>query len=59
MIQPEEDLVDRLVELVPAAVAGDRPPGKQWDTVDLGGVHRVAEVLEEMLHPGAGTEVSL
>ncbi|MBU2732493.1 glycosyltransferase family protein, partial [Acidithiobacillus ferridurans] len=59
MIQPEEDLVDRLVELVPGAVAGDRPPGKQWDTVDLGGVHRVAEVLEEMLHPGASTEVSL
>ncbi|MBU2809322.1 hypothetical protein HF285_13950 [Acidithiobacillus ferrooxidans F221] len=59
MIQPEEDLVDRLVELVPAAVAGDRPPGKPWDTVDLGGVHRVAEALEEMLHPGASTEVSL
>ncbi|AEM47169.1 Glycosyltransferase 28 domain-containing protein [Acidithiobacillus ferrivorans SS3] len=59
VIQPEEDLVGRLVELVPAAVAGDRPPGKQWDTVDLGGVHRVGEVLEEMLHSGTSTGISI
>ncbi len=55
VISPEEDLVHRLATLVPAAVAGARPPGNRWDTVDLGGVHRIGEALEEMLHPGTVT----
>ena len=48
-IQPEEDLVARLAELVHGALAGARPPRNNWDAVDLGGVHRVGNVLDELL----------
>lgn len=48
-IQPEEDLVARLAELVQAALAGAKPPCNDWNAVDLGGVHRVGNVLDELL----------
>ncbi len=48
-IQPEEDLVTRLAELVQAALAGARPPRNDWNAVDLGGVHRVGSALDELL----------
>ncbi len=47
-IQPEEDLVARLAELVQAALAGALPPGCDWNAVDLGGVQRVGNFLDEL-----------
>ncbi len=52
VVQPEEDLASRLAELLPAALAGARPTGG-WNTIELGGVHRVGEVLEELVHTSA------
>lgn len=48
-IQPEEDLVSRLVELIRVALSGARPPGSNCCAVDLGGVHRVSKALEDLL----------
>jgi len=48
-IQPEEDLVTRLAELVQSALAGAKPPRNDWNAVDLGGVHRVGSALDELL----------
>ena len=49
VIQPEEDLVARLAELVQAALSGARPPCNDWNAVDLGGVHRVGNALDRLL----------
>lgn len=51
-ILPEEDLVTRLTQLVRDALAGAKPPGHHWNSVDLGGVHRVGSALDKLL----GTE---
>ncbi|MHB1246029.1 MAG: glycosyltransferase family protein [Sulfuriferula sp.] len=48
-IQPEEDLVARLTELVQGALAGARPTHHDWSAVDLGGVHRVGSALDDLL----------
>lgn len=48
-IQPEEDLVARLTELVQGALAGARPPHHNWGAIDLGGVHRVGSALDDLL----------
>lgn len=48
-IQPEEDLVARLTELVQGALAGAKPPHNDWSAVDLGGVHRVGSALDDLL----------
>jgi predicted glycosyltransferase len=59
-IQPEEDLVARLAELVQAALAGARPPRNDWNAVDLGGVHRVGNALDELLgitRPAIGARI--
>ncbi|OYV72819.1 MAG: hypothetical protein B7Z70_14240 [Acidithiobacillus ferrivorans] len=48
-IQPEEDLITRLTELVQGALTGARPPHHDWGAVDLGGVHRVGSALDDLL----------
>jgi len=48
-IQPEEDLVTRLADLVLGALAGAKPPCNDWNAVDLGGVHRVGSTLDDLL----------
>jgi predicted glycosyltransferase len=48
-IQPDEDLVARLGELVQTALTGGRPRPNANDALDLGGVHRVGVALDEML----------
>ena len=48
-IQPEEDLVTRLADLVLGALDGAKPPRSDWNAVDLGGVHRVGNALDELL----------
>ncbi len=52
-IQPEEDLVARLAALLRAALTGARPPCCDWNAIDLGGVHRVGNALDELLEPMA------
>jgi predicted glycosyltransferase/glycosyltransferase involved in cell wall biosynthesis len=47
VIQPEENLVTRLAELIQGALAGARPPRNCWNAVDLEGVHRVGNVLDD------------
>lgn len=54
-VQPEEDLVSRLVEIIRAALDGARPPGTNGCAVDLGGVHRVGNALEGLLSATEGT----
>jgi len=49
IVQPEEDRVARLTELVGAIVNGHRPALRAWSRVDLGGVHRVGKALDEIL----------
>ena len=53
VIHPEENLVRRLAELILAMVAGDRPDIAAQSRVDLGGVHRVGNALDEMLGYGS------
>ena len=50
-IQPEENLVTRLTELIQGALAGARPPRNCWNAVDLEGVHRVGNILDELFSP--------
>ena len=47
-IQPEENWVTRLTELIQGALAGARPPRNCWNAVDLEGVHRVGNILDEL-----------
>ena len=49
VIQPEENLVPRLAELIQGALAGARPVRNCWNAVDLQGVHRVGNVLDDLL----------
>jgi predicted glycosyltransferase len=49
VVQPEEDMVARLAELIQAALAGARPPRDDSNAVDLGGVQRVGDVLTELV----------
>ena len=49
VIQPEENLVPRLAELIQGALAGARPVRNCWNAVDLEGVHRVGNVLDDLL----------
>jgi predicted glycosyltransferase len=49
VVQPEEDLVARLGKLIQAALAGARPPRDDSNAVDLGGVHRVGDLLTELV----------
>jgi predicted glycosyltransferase len=49
VIQPEENLVTRLAELIQGALAGARPLCNCWNAVDLEGVHRVGNVLDDLL----------
>ena len=50
-IQPEENWVTRLTELIQGALAGARPPRNCWNAVDLEGVHRVGNILDELFSP--------
>ena len=49
VVNPDEDPVSRLSDLLQAAVAGRRPPLADWNGIDLAGVYRVAYALEHML----------
>ena len=49
VIQPEENLITRLAELIQGALAGARPLCNCWNAVDLEGVHRVGNVLDDLL----------
>jgi predicted glycosyltransferase len=49
VVQPEEDMVARLAELIQAALAGARPPRDDSNAVDLGGVQRVGDLLAELV----------
>jgi predicted glycosyltransferase len=49
VVQPEENMVARLAELIQAALAGARPPRDDSNAVDLGGVQRVGDLLEELV----------
>lgn len=49
VVQPEEDLSARLTELVPLALANTQTTHESWQQVDLGGVYRVGDMLEELL----------
>jgi predicted glycosyltransferase len=49
VIQPEENLVTRLAELIQGALAGARPPCNCCNAVDLEGVHRVGDILDDLL----------
>ena len=49
VVRPEEDMVARLAELIQAALAGARPPRDDSNAVDLGGVRRVGDLLEELV----------
>jgi len=48
-IQPEENLLTRLAQLIQGALAGASPPRNCWNAVDLEGVHRVGNVLDDLL----------
>lgn len=48
-IQPEEDLVTRLTELMRRALSGHRPSRTSCTSIDLDGVHRVGSALDELL----------
>ena len=48
-VQPEEDLVTRLTELVQGALSGAQLPRHDWSAVDLGGVRRVGGALDDLL----------
>ena len=52
-IQPEEDLIARLAALLGSAIDGGRPPCRDWNAIDLGGVHRVGSALDALLEPQA------
>jgi predicted glycosyltransferase len=49
VVQPEEDLTARLAELIQHALAGARLPRNDSNAVDLGGVHRVGDLLAELV----------
>jgi len=49
VVHPGEDMVVRLAELIKAALAGARPPRDDSKAVDLGGVQRVGNLLEEFV----------
>jgi predicted glycosyltransferase len=49
VVQPEEDMVARLAELIQAALAGARPPRHDSNAVDLSGVQRVGDLLAELV----------
>ena len=55
VVRPEEDLIVRLSELLRAFLAGERPEQPEWSRVDLAGVHRVGDALDELLEPSAFT----
>ena len=58
-IQPEENLVTRLAELIQGALAGARPPVNCWNSVDLEGVHRVGNVLGNLVGQRVCTGIGL
>lgn len=51
VVRPEEDLIVRLSGLLRAFLAGERPEQPEWNRVDLAGVHRVGDALDELLVP--------
>ncbi len=49
IVQPEEDLVARLRELVTGAIDGQRLPRLEECPLDLAGARRVGDSLEELV----------
>lgn len=56
MIEPEEEFVPRLRELLQETLAGPSLHTADWRSVDLGGVHRVGEALCALFHQNIGAQ---
>lgn len=56
IVQPEEDLVVRLRELIKGALEGQRPPRLEQSCLDLAGARRVGDSLDALM---AATRASL
>lgn len=53
VVRPEEDLIVRLGGLLQSFLAGERPEQPEWNRVDLAGVRRVGDALDELLERSA------
>lgn len=53
-VEPEEELVPRLAELLRTGLAGHLLPHCDWSAVDLGGVRRVGDALSSLIEEPMG-----